>query len=158
MRDAARRRTHNGRPRLAERTLDVAIPKGIRAGQQIRLARQGGPAIGRGEPGDLYLEVSFAPHPLYWPQGRDVTLELPVAPWELALGAKVTAPTPAGPVDLTIPAHSAPGRRLRLKGRGIPGQPPGDFYVVLRVALPPDDSPAAQAAWRELARTRAMAL
>jgi curved DNA-binding protein len=142
----------DGRPHLRERTLNVRIPQGVRQGQHIRLARQGGPGVGRGEAGDLYLEVEFRPHPFYHVEGKDVFLDLPVAPWEAALGATVTAPTPGGPVDLKVPAGSAAGRKLRLKERGIPGQPPGDLYVVVQIALPPAESEAAKAAYRELAK------
>ena len=127
----------DGRPHVKERTLKVRIPKGIRAGQQIRLAGQGSPGVGRGANGDLFLEVSFAPHPLYSAEGKDVYVTLPVAPWEAALGAKVEVPTPDGRVDMKIPAQSQSGRKLRLKGRGLPASPPGDLYVVLQVAWPP---------------------
>jgi curved DNA-binding protein len=140
----------DGRPQLRERTLNVRIPKGVSQHQHIRLAGQGGAGIGKGEAGDLYLEVEFRPHPFYHVEGRDVFLDLPVAPWEAALGATVKAPTPGGTVDLKIPAGSGGGRKLRLKGRGIPGQPPGDLYVVLQIALPPAATEAARAAWREL--------
>jgi curved DNA-binding protein len=140
----------DGRPQLRERTLNVRIPKGVSQHQHIRLAGQGGTGIGRGEAGDLYLEVEFRPHPFYHVEGRDVFLDLPVAPWEAALGATVKAPPPGGTVDLKIPAGSGGGRKLRLKGRGIPGQPPGDLYVVLQIALPPAGTEAARAAWREL--------
>ena len=142
----------DGRPALKERTLNVRIPKGVRQGQHIRLANQGGAGIGRGGAGDLYLEIEFTRHPLYHVEGTDVYLDLPVTPWEAALGARIKVPTPAGKVDLTIPANSANGRRLRLKGRGIPAQQPGDFYVVLQVALPPADSEAAKQAYREFER------
>lgn len=144
----------NGRPRVRERTLNVHIPKGVHQGQHIRLTGQGGAGYGRGEPGDLYLEVQFRPHPVYHVEGRDVYLDLPVAPWEAALGARVKAPTPTGPVDLKIPAGSANGRKLRLKGLGIPGRVPGDFYVVLQIALPPADSEAARAAYRDLQKAQ----
>jgi len=140
----------DGRPQVRERTLNVRIPKGVRQGQHIRLPGQGGAGIGKGQAGDLYLEVEFRPHRLYTVDGADVYLDLPVAPWEAALGAQVKAPTPAGPVDLKIPPGSASGRKLRLKGRGIPSKPPGDLYVVLRVALPPANTEAAKAAYREM--------
>jgi curved DNA-binding protein len=138
----------DGRPRLKERTLNVRIPKGVRQGQHIRLARQGSPGIGKGEPGDLYLEVEFRPHPFYRVEGKDVYLDLPVAPWEAALGAKVKAPTPAGAVDMKIPAGSASGRKLRLKGRGIPAREPGDLYVVLQIVTPAADNAAARKAYQ----------
>jgi len=138
-----------GRPHMRERTLNVRIPKGVRQGQHIRLARQGGPGLGQGEAGDLYLQIEFRPHPLYRVEGSDVYLELPVAPWEAALGATVKAPTPVGAVDLKIPPGSAAGRKLRLKGRGIPSKEPGDFYAVLQIALPPADSEPARTAYRD---------
>jgi curved DNA-binding protein len=140
-----------GRLVSKERTLNVQVPKGILAGQQIRLAGQGARAHGNGKPGDLYIEVEFRPHPLYRIEGRDLTLELPVAPWEAALGASVKTPTPGGMVDLKIPAASHAGSKLRLKGRGIPANPPGDFYVVLQIALPPAGDEKAKAAYAALA-------
>lgn len=141
----------DGRPQVVPRTLNVKIPKGIREGQQIRLAGQGSPGIGQGQAGDLYLEVSFRPHRLYRAEGRDVHLELPVAPWEAALGATVEVPTPAGRVDLKVPPNSKAGGRLRLKGRGIPAREPGDFYVTLKVLTPPADTDAKKAAYRSFA-------
>jgi curved DNA-binding protein len=143
----------DGRPHLSDRTLNVRIPKGIQAGQHIRLAGQG--AGGEGKPGDLYLEVQYAPHRLYRPEGRDLHLDLPVAPWEAALGATVTVPTPAGPVELKIPAGSRSGTRLRLKGRGLPAEPPGDLYAMLQIALPPADNDRAREAYRAFATAAA---
>jgi len=133
-----------------ERVLNVQIPKGILPGQTIRLAGQGG-GTGSGPAGDLYIEVDFQPHPLYRPDGRDLYLDLPVAPWEAALGATVQVPTPGGVVDLKIPLGSQSGTKLRLRGRGIPSTPPGDLYVVLQIALPPARDEKAQAAYRALA-------
>ena len=127
----------DGRPHINERTLNVKIPKGVYQGQHIRLAGQGSPGYGGGEAGDLYLEVDFLPHPFYRVEGKDVYLDLPIAPWEAALGEKVRAPTPTGPVDLKIPANAKPGSKLRLKGRGIPAASPGDLYAVLQIHLPP---------------------
>lgn len=138
----------DGRPQLKERSLNVRIPKGVRQGQHIRLAKQGGAGIGKGEAGDLYLEVAFRPHPYYKVEGKDVYLDLPVAPWEAALGATVKVPTPTGPVDLKVPANSSAGRKLRLKGRGIPAKAPGDLYVVLQIALPKADNDAVKKAYR----------
>src|SRR5690606_35910710 len=91
--------------------------------------------------------VAFAPHRLYRPEGRDLHLELPVAPWEAALGASVPVPTPGGPVDLKVPAGSKAGAKLRLRGRGLPSNPPGDLYITLQVVLPPADSDAAREAY-----------
>ena len=129
----------DGHVLLRERTLNVRIPKGIRSGQKIRLAGQGGPGLGDGEAGDLYLQVELNPHGLYRVDGSDVYLDLPVAPWEAALGATVKSPTPSGPVDLRIPPNSNQGSRLRLKGKGIPGKQAGDMYVMLKVTLPPSN-------------------
>jgi len=126
----------DGRPRQRERTLKVRIPRGVRQGQHIRLAGQGSPGVGRGQAGDLYLEVEFRQHPFYRVEGKDVWLELPVAPWEAALGATVEVRTPAGSLDLKVPANSAGGRKLRLKGKGIPAKEPGDLYAVLTIATP----------------------
>ena len=128
--------TPDGRITRRTRTLNVRIPKGIKQGQKIRLAGQGGQGFG-GEPGDLYLEIEFTPHRHYRVDGADVYLDLPVAPWEAGLGATVKIPTPAGTVDLKVPAGSQQGRKLRLKGRGIPAKTPGDLYLVLQIALPP---------------------
>jgi len=139
-----------GRPVLKERTLNVRIPKGVRQGQHIRLAQQGGAGLGQGQAGDLYLEVEFRPHPHFRVEGKDVYLTLPIAPWEAALGASVKVPTPTGTVDLKIPGGSSGGRKLRLKGRGLPSQEPGDFYVVLDIVLPKADSDAARAAYESL--------
>jgi curved DNA-binding protein len=141
----------DGRLVSKERTLNVQVPKGILAGQHIRLAGQGARAPGNGTPGDLYIEVEFQPHALYRIDGRDLSLELPVAPWEAALGATVKTPTPGGMVELKIPPASHAGSKLRLKGRGIPATPPGDFYVVLQIALPPAHDEKAKAAYAALA-------
>jgi len=127
-----------------DRVLNVTIPKGIREGQHIRLSGQGSPGAGEGKAGDLYLQIEFRTHPLYRVDGRDLYLDLPVAPWEAALGATVKAPTLGGIVELKIPAGSVSGREMRLKGRGIPGKPPGDCYVILSIALPPADTEAAK--------------
>ena len=143
---------NEGRVVLHERVLEVSIPKGIRSGQQMRLAGQGAPGVGGGPPGDLYLEIGFAPHPSYRVDGRDLYLDLPVAPWEAALGASVRVPTPDGTLDMNVPPGSQTGRKLRLKGRGIPGTPAGDCYVVLKLVLPAADSEAAQALYRQMAK------
>src|ERR1700722_15596519 len=139
-----------------ERVLNVQIPKGILPGQTIRLAGQGAkPLDGTGRPGatagDLYIEVEFEPHSLYRVEGRDLYLDLPVSPWEAALGASVKTPTPGGTVELKIPPGSHAGSKLRLKGRGIPASPAGDFYVVLQIALPPAADDKVKAAYRALA-------
>jgi curved DNA-binding protein len=137
---------------LREHPIEFTIPRGVRAGQRIRLAGQGGPGMGEGKRGDLYLEVEFLPHKHYRVDKHDVYLDLPVAPWEAALGAVIEVPTPSGTVDLTVPAGSAEGRKLRLKGRGIPGKTPGDFYFVLKIAVPPADSDAEKTLYRNMAQ------
>ena len=133
-----------------QRMLNVNIPKGVKQGQQIRLAGQGAPGIGQGRTGDLYLEIEFRPHSFYRVEGRDIYLELPVTPWEAALGSTVKVPTPTGIVEMKIPAGSASGRKMRLKGRGIPGKTPGDFYVVLKISLPQADSDKAKALYEQM--------
>ena len=134
----------DGTLELRSHTVRVTIPAGVSDGQLIRLTGQGEAAPGAGRAGDLYLEVHVRPHRIYQLDGRDVTLTLPVAPWEAALGATVTVPTLAGPVEMQIPAGAQSGQRLRLRGRGLPGQPPGDAYVQLKVVLPPATSPEAR--------------
>jgi len=138
----------DGQVALRERTLKVQIPAGVTEGQVIRLAGQG--SGGAGGAGDLLLEVHFAPHRLYRAEGRDLTLELPVAPWEAALGATVSTPTLGGPVELRIPAGARAGQKLRLRGRGLPGEPPGDQYVVLKIVLPPASDARARALYEQM--------
>jgi curved DNA-binding protein len=128
----------------------VTIPAGVTEGQLIRLSGQGEPAGEGGKAGDLYLEAHILPHRLYQLDGRDVTLTLPVAPWEAALGAGVTVPTLGGPVEMQIPAGAQSGQKLRLRGRGLPGQPPGDEYVQLKVVLPPATTADAKALYAEM--------
>lgn len=140
----------DGRVRTRTRTLNVKIPKGVRQGQQIRLAGQGGSGVGGSPAGDLYLEVEFNRHCHYRVEGADVYLDLPVTPWEAALGAEVKVPTPAGPVNLKIPKDSVQGGKMRLKGRGIPARKPGDLYVALQVSLPPADSKMAKRIYEEM--------
>jgi curved DNA-binding protein len=141
-----------GRVMVKNHDIEFKIPKGVRAGQHIRLAGQGGPGVGDGRPGDLYLEVSFKPHAHYRIDKHDVYLDLPVTPWEAALGAEIEVPTPSGAVvELKIPAGSVEGRKLRLKGRGIPSATPGDFYFVLKIAAPPAIDAAGQAFYRSMA-------
>jgi len=137
-----------------KRTLKINIPKGIKQGQHIRLSGQGNPGLGQGKAGDLYLEIEFNPHSIYRVEGRDVYLDLPVAPWEAALGANVKAPTPGGMVDLKIKPGSANGSKMRLKGRGIPASSAnnsaGDLYVILKVALPAANTNDEKAAYRKM--------
>ncbi|MCB1748665.1 MAG: DnaJ domain-containing protein [Gammaproteobacteria bacterium] len=131
-----------GEVRQQQRNINVTIPKGVVEGQRIRLAGQGGPGFGGGPAGDLFLEVEFEAHAIYHVDGRDIHLDLPLAPWEAALGAKVKVPTLGGQVELNIPPNTQAGRKLRLGGRGLPGKVPGDQYVTIRIVTPPahDDS------------------
>jgi curved DNA-binding protein len=141
-----------GQVMLQERQLQVAIPKGVRHGQHLRLAGQGASGQGGAPAGDLYLEIEILPHPVFRLDGADIHFDLPLAPWEAALGATVSVPTPDGSVELGVPPGSGQGRRLRLKGKGLAGKVPGDMYAVLTIALPPSASESEQAAYRTFAR------
>ena len=137
--------------RSAPKTLNVKIPAGVTEGQKIRLAGQGSARSAMGGASDLYLKVKIRPHGLYTLDGRDISVSLPVTPWEAALGARVSVPTPGGAVHMTIPPGSQSGKRLRLKGRGLPGSPPGDLYVVLKMVNPPLESDAARSLYERMA-------
>jgi len=121
------------------RTLDVTIPPGVTDGQRIRLSGQGGRGGDGAADGDLYLVVRLAPHPRYRVNGRDITVTLPLAPWEAALGASVAVDTPGGEAKVRIPPGTSSGRRLRLKERGLPNPRgrPGDLYAEARIMVPP---------------------
>jgi curved DNA-binding protein len=131
----------------------VTIPAGVTEGQRIRLAGQGGQGIGGGPPGDLYLVVRLLPHPRYRVNGRDLTVELPMSPWEAALGATVPVETPAGTAQVNVPAGSSSGRKLRLRGRGLPNPRggAGDLYAEVRVMVPPHLSRAERKLFEQLA-------
>lgn len=115
------------------RTLRIKIPAGVTQGQRIRLQGQG---IGGTPNGDLYLQIYLQSHRFYTVDGKDIYLNLPVTPWEAALGTKITVPTLGGAVELTLPSGSQTGKKLRLKGRGLPGKAPGDQYVLLNIYIP----------------------
>ena len=138
-----------GRARLETRTLNVKIPRGIHAGQIIRLAGQGSAMHGE-KPGDLLLEVAFRPHARLRPHGRDLHLTLPVAPWEAALGAVVPVQLPGGTLNVRIPAGAQPGRQMRVRGKGIPSDPPGDVYFDIRIVAPPAVTPKAKELYEAL--------
>lgn len=141
----------NGRVVRRRRTLNVNIPKGVKSGQRIRLEGQGGPGYGSGAPaGDLFLTVEFDPHPLFQADGRDIHVKLPITPAEAALGRSVKAPTLGGAVQVKIPPGSSSGKKLRLKGRGLPGKPPGDQIVELRIVIPEQTDSATRAIYEEL--------
>jgi curved DNA-binding protein len=144
-----------GRVIMQDKTLSVNIPKGVTPGQQLRLAGQGHPGIGGGGPGDLYLEIQFNPDPRYRIEGTNVYENVPVAPWEAALGASIPVQTPSGQVEVTVPAGSQAGRKLRLKGRGIPAAQPGDLYLILEVVLPPANNERARELYEQMAREMA---
>ena len=141
-----------GRMAHEQRNLQVKIPKGVREGQLIRLTGQGSPGTGGAPAGDLFLEVQFKPDPRWRAIDRDVYQPVAVAPWEAELGAVIEVHTPAGALEVTVPAHWKSARKLRLKGRGIPAATPGDLYLELSIALPPAHSDAERAAYTAMAK------
>ena len=141
----------DGRLVQKRRNINVKIPKGVIEGQQIRLKGQGGPGYNEGPSGDLYLEIRFNLIDPYHISGRDITLYLPVSPWEAALGFKVKAPTLGGPIEVKIPTNSQTGTKLRLKGRGLPGKQPGDQYIILQIVTPPANNELAKGLYQEMA-------
>jgi curved DNA-binding protein len=143
----------DGRLHVETRTLNVQIPKGLRAGQLMRLAGQGAPGLGEGPAGDLLLEVHFRPHARFEVHGADVSMTLPVAPWEAALGAVVALTLPDGAtLKVRIPQGAQSGRQLRVRGKGIPSDPPGDLLLSVRVVVPPADTERARALYESMAR------
>ena len=140
-----------GQPQPASQQLNVRIPAGVVDGQQVRVPAQGQPGVRGGPAGDLFLQVRLKPHRWFRAEGRDIWLDLPVTPWEAALGETVRVPTLGGRVDLKIPKGSQTDRQLRLRGRGLPGNPPGDQFVVLKVTAPAPTDAAGEALYRQLA-------
>lgn len=135
------------------RTLDVTIPRGVANGQRIRLAGQGGRGSDGASPGDLYLVVSIAPHPVYRLEGRDLHVTLPLAPWEAALGTPAVIATPGGEATVKVPAGTSSGRRLRLRGRGLPNPrgKDGDLLAEVQVMVPSKLSGKEQELFEQLA-------
>ncbi|RLD44146.1 MAG: J domain-containing protein [Bacteroidetes bacterium] len=131
-------------------SLNVKIPKGIKNGQKIRLAGQGSDGYNGGAAGDMYIKIEFEKHRTFRVEGADVYINLPLAPWEAALGAQVNVPTPAGNIKLKIPEGSAQGKKLRLKGKGIPAKQAGDLYVVVNIVLPPASDEKARKVYEEM--------
>lgn len=153
MRDA--RLNEQGQVVHEDRTLEVKIPRGVTEGQRIRLSGQGSPGFNGGAAGDLYLEVQFNQDARYRVQGKDVTIKLPVSPWEAALGAQIEVRTLAGHLQVAVPADSQAGRRLRLRGKGLPASTPGDLYLELEVVLPAADNDKARALYQTMAKEMA---
>jgi curved DNA-binding protein len=137
------------------RTLDVTIPMGVTDGQRIRLAGQGGQGTGGAGAGDLYLVVRLAPHPRYRVEGRNVYVELPLAPWEAALGTTVAVDTPVGEAKVRVPPGTSSGRRLRLRGRGLPNPrgTAGDLFAEVRIMVPASLTDDERRLFEELAAT-----
>lgn len=142
----------SGHAVLDKRSLQVKVPKGIREGQTIRLIGQGQPGTGGAPAGHLLLEVHFVPNARWRIEDRDVYQRLLLAPWEAALGASVEVPTPIGVIEVAVPGESHHGRKLRLKGRGLPSVPPGDLYLELEIVQPPAQTDEARAAYTALAK------
>lgn len=136
-----------------ERTLEVKIPAGILPGQQIRLSGQGSPGSSGAPAGDLMLEISIREDPRFRLQGRDIHIDLPITPWEAALGAQVTVPTLGGDVELKVPAGSDSGKRMRLRGRGMPGAVPGDQFITLQIHTPPIENDAQRKLYEQMAKS-----
>lgn len=140
-----------GRVVARQKTLKVKIPAGMREGQHLRLKGQGSPGYGGAAAGDLLVEIELAPHPLFSVEGHDVVVTVPVAPWEAALGATVTVPTVGSKVNVKVPKGTSSGRKLRLKGKGLPGKHPGDQIVILQIAIPEQHSAEAEKLYEQLA-------
>jgi curved DNA-binding protein len=153
-RGGSRKLTVQG-PTGSPRTIDVKIPPGVVTGQRIRLGGQGGQGTGGAAAGDLYLIVRIADHPRYRLSGRDITVDLPLAAWDGALGASVPVETPAGEATVKVPKGSSTGRRLRLKGRGLPNPrgTPGDLYAEVKLMVPAKLTREEKRLFEELAGT-----
>ncbi|MEU1453417.1 DnaJ C-terminal domain-containing protein [Streptomyces avermitilis] len=136
-----------------QRTYDVNIPRGVVDGQRIRLAGEGGKGSGGAPAGDLFLRVRIKPDSRFRLEGRDIHVVAPVTPWEAVLGATVPVPTPGGTAKVTVPPGSSSGRRLRLRGEGMPNPrgADGDLYAEIRIMVPPDPTPRERELFEELA-------
>jgi len=133
------------------RRLNIKIPKGIKDGQKIRLSGQGQAGMGGGPQGDLLVEVSIETHPHYRLNGKNIELDLPITPWEAALGAKVNVPMLNGKkIQLTIPEGSQSGNKMRIPGKGMPGKSSGDFMVVLKIETPNVDTEEQRAHYEKM--------
>lgn len=142
----------DGQLRRKRKSLKVKIPAGIADGERIRVKGQGAPGQGDAPPGDLFLHVRLVPHPVFDVEGHNLLVTVPLAPWEAALGAKVTVPTLDGKIHLTIAPGSQAGQKLRVRGKGLVGKSgTGDLYAVLKVVMPERTGEDVQALWKELA-------
>lgn len=140
-----------GQVREVRKSLKVTIPAGVRDGERIRVKGQGAPGTGGGSAGDLYLHVRLVPHPLFDVEGHNLLITVPIAPWEAALGAKVTVPTLTGRISLTIAPGSQAGQKLRIAGKGLVSKTGrGDLYAVLKVVMPQTSSEEVRTLWRSL--------
>jgi curved DNA-binding protein len=140
-----------GQVKEKSRTLNVKIPSGVMEGQEIRLREQGSAGMGGAPNGDLYLKIHIQQHSLFQFDKRDITLTLPITPWEAALGATITVPTLGGKLEVKFPADSQTGKKLRLKGRGLPGKIPGDQYIILQIMTPSASTEADKALYKQMA-------
>ena len=132
--------------------LRARIPRGATDGQRLRLRGKGGPGANGGQAGDLYLQIALEPHPLYRASGHDLEIEVPLAPWEAALGAQIEVPTLDGVVEMRLPAGSKSGQKLRLAGKGLPkpGGGAGDQYAVINIVAPPAHTERERKLYEEL--------
>jgi curved DNA-binding protein len=140
----------DGRRSYQKKTLNIKIPQGVKQGSRIRLKGQGGTGYNGGENGDMYLQIDFEPNQRFEVIGADVYVTLPIAPWEAALGAKVKVPTPTGSIQMSIPAGTKSGKKMRLRGQGIPAKNPGDLYVLPKIVLPPADTEQAKKVYKSM--------
>lgn len=141
----------NGQRREVKKSLKVKIPAGVQDGERIRLKGQGGSGHGDGVNGDLYLHIRLVPHPLFDVEGHNLIITVPLAPWEAALGTKITVPTLSGKIHLTIAPNSQAGQRLRVKGKGLVTKTGrGDLFALLKVVMPPSANSKVTALWQSL--------
>ena len=148
----------DGQPLAAiSKTLNVKIPAGVSDGERIRLKGQGAPGLGGAANGDLYLIIRLVPHPLFDVEAHNLILTVPLAPWEAALGSKVTVPTLDGKIHLSIPANSQSGQRLRIKGKGLMNKlgERGDLYALFKIVIPAQADEPTRALWAQLAEQAA---
>jgi curved DNA-binding protein len=144
----------NGQITEIRKTLKVKIPKGVGDGERVRLKGQGAPGQGNEPNGDLYLHIRLVPHPMFDVEGHNLLVTVPVAPWEAALGAKVTLPTLTGKISLNVPPNSQSGQKLRIKGKGLPiKKGSGDLYVIFKIVIPQHTNEESQALWQSLSDT-----